>query len=87
MATYLMFGTSTQETRKAAGDKRTDDAIALINKHGGEFKAGYALLGEEALLRSRGVQVAVLQEAGRVELMRNFIANNPSLWNEDIGVV
>jgi cytosine deaminase len=43
--------------------------------------------GEEALLRSRGVQVEVLQEAACVELMRGFVGNNPQLWNEDIGVV
>ncbi len=43
-------------------------------------------MGEEALLRSRGVEVEVLQEARCVELMRNFIAENPALWNEDIGV-
>ncbi len=44
-------------------------------------------MGEEALLRSRGVEVEVLQEARCVELMRNFIAENPALWNEDIGVI
>jgi cytosine deaminase len=42
-------------------------------------------LGEEALLRSRGVQVEVLQEPACLELMREFIASNPALWNEDIG--
>jgi creatinine deaminase len=44
-------------------------------------------VGEEALLRSRGVQVEVLQEPVCIDLMRNFIAGNPGLWNEDIGVV
>ena len=43
-------------------------------------------IGEEALLRSRGVAVEVLQEAACVELMRSFIADHPGLWNEDIGV-
>lgn len=43
-------------------------------------------LGEETLLRSRGVQVEILQDTDCMELMRNFIANNPGLWNEDIGV-
>jgi cytosine deaminase len=41
--------------------------------------------GEEELLRSRGVVVEVLQESRCIELMRNFIRDNPSLWNEDIG--
>ena len=42
--------------------------------------------GEEELLRSRGVQVEVLQETACIELMRRFIEVSPSLWNEDIGV-
>lgn len=43
-------------------------------------------MGEETLLRSRGVQVEVLQDTDCVALMRGFIANKPELWNEDIGV-
>ena len=46
MATYVMFGTLTQEARKAVSAKRTEDALALIKKHGGELKVGYATLGE-----------------------------------------
>jgi len=42
-------------------------------------------LGEEDLLRARGVQVEVLQDPRCVALMRRFIASQPSLWNEDIG--
>jgi cytosine/creatinine deaminase len=42
-------------------------------------------LGEEELLRSRGVIVEVLQEQRCIDLMRQFIASNPSLWDEDIG--
>jgi len=43
-------------------------------------------IGEEDLLRSRGVVVEVLQDAACIALMRNFIAEKPVLWNEDIGV-
>ena len=43
-------------------------------------------LGEEALLRDRGVRVEVVQDAECVALMRRFIAEHPALWNEDIGV-
>lgn len=43
-------------------------------------------MGEEQLLESRGVAVEVLQDRRCIELMRQFIAKNPSLWNEDIGV-
>lgn len=42
-------------------------------------------LGEEDLLRSRGVTVEVVDESRCVELMTRFIADNPELWNEDIG--
>ena len=41
--------------------------------------------GEEALLRSRGVSVEVLQDEQCIRLMQDFISRNPSLWNEDIG--
>jgi cytosine/creatinine deaminase len=42
-------------------------------------------LGEEELLRSRGVRVEVVQDVRCIELMRTFIEENPRLWNEDIG--
>jgi creatinine deaminase len=42
-------------------------------------------MGEEGLLRSRSVDLEILQEWRCIELMRNFILKNPSLWNEDIG--
>lgn len=42
--------------------------------------------GDEALLRSRGVEVQVLDNAECVELMETFIKQHPALWNEDIGV-
>jgi cytosine deaminase len=44
-----------------------------------------SFMGEEELLRSRGVTVEVLQDARCIELMRQFIADHPALWNEDIG--
>jgi cytosine deaminase len=44
-------------------------------------------MGEEALLKSRGVEVIVVQDEVCIALMQNFIANKPQLWNEDIGVV
>jgi cytosine/creatinine deaminase len=42
-------------------------------------------LGEEALLASRGVALDVRDDAECVELMREFIAAEPALWDEDIG--
>jgi cytosine/creatinine deaminase len=43
-------------------------------------------MGEEILLRSRGVEVTVVDDAECIVLMREFIAARPELWNEDIGV-
>lgn len=42
-------------------------------------------MGEEALLRGRGVHVEVLQDAECTAMMERFIAERPALWNEDIG--
>src|SRR5512143_552573 len=42
-------------------------------------------MGEEELLRSRGVTVEVLQDETCITLMADFIQANPALWNEDIG--
>jgi len=43
--------------------------------------------GEEELLESRGVNVTVLQSIECIQLMKDFVAANPGLWNEDIGKV
>jgi cytosine/creatinine deaminase len=43
-------------------------------------------LGEEELLRSRGVQLDVLQDEECIRMMQEFITAHPELWNEDIGV-
>ncbi|MFT2089728.1 nucleoside deaminase [Paraglaciecola sp. 2405UD69-4] len=42
-------------------------------------------MGEEALLKSKGVSVNVLQNQECINLMKTFIETNPHLWNEDIG--
>ncbi|MEO7013252.1 MAG: nucleoside deaminase [Dokdonella sp.] len=41
--------------------------------------------GEEELLRQRGLQVEALQDQTCIDLMRQFITDQPALWNEDIG--
>lgn len=42
-------------------------------------------LGGEDLLRQHGVEVVVLDDPECVQLMTEFIAAHPALWNEDIG--
>src|SRR5271169_6244102 len=41
-------------------------------------------LGAEEHLRANGVKVEVAQNPECIELMREFVANNPQLWSEDI---
>jgi cytosine deaminase len=42
--------------------------------------------GPEDENRSHGIQVEILQDAECIALMEKFIRENPTLWNEDIGV-
>jgi cytosine/creatinine deaminase len=42
-------------------------------------------MGEEDLLRARGVRVDVRQDERCAAMMKDFIAAHPELWNEDIG--
>jgi len=44
-------------------------------------------MGAEDLLRSRGVEVVVVDDQRCVDLMTGFIEARPELWNEDIGEV
>lgn len=41
--------------------------------------------GDEEHLRSRNVELEVVNEPECIELMTKFIADRPDLWNEDIG--
>jgi cytosine deaminase len=41
--------------------------------------------GPEDYVRSRGVELVILDDPECVALMETFIAQNPELWNEDIG--
>jgi len=43
-------------------------------------------MGAEDLLRANGVEVVNLDSFDCKEMMRTFIAEEPALWNEDIGV-
>jgi cytosine deaminase len=41
--------------------------------------------GPENYVRSRGVKLEIVDDAECFQLMQDFIAANPTLWNEDIG--
>jgi cytosine deaminase len=42
-------------------------------------------MGGEDYLRSRGVEVIVVDDPECIQMMEEFIAEEPELWNEDIG--
>jgi len=42
--------------------------------------------GPEAYVRSRGVELTILNDPECIQLMQDFIRERPRLWNEDIGV-
>lgn len=42
--------------------------------------------GPESYVRSRGVDLKILNNTDCIELMKAFIKERPQLWNEDIGV-
>jgi len=50
MTTYFMLGKYSMEGMKGISAERTDKTLALITENGGEFKAGYALLGDVDLI-------------------------------------
>ena len=41
--------------------------------------------GPETYVQSRGVQLEIVDSQECFELMQQFIADHPTLWNEDIG--
>ncbi|MEW6004492.1 MAG: nucleoside deaminase [Stygiobacter sp.] len=43
-------------------------------------------MGDEEHLKSHGVELEVLQDETCINMMNKFINENPTLWNEDIGV-
>ena len=42
-------------------------------------------MGEEAYLKTKGVEVTVMGNQECINIMQKFISEKPSLWNEDIG--
>lgn len=44
-----------------------------------------SFMGEEELLRSRGVEIELVDSAECKQLMADFMKASPELWNEDIG--
>ncbi len=50
MATYFLFGKYTPDSIKHISSERSKKASDEVEKNGGKFQAGYALLGEYDLV-------------------------------------
>ena len=50
MSTFLIFGKYSPEAGKKISKERTEKAISLFKKFGGEVESMYALLGEQDLV-------------------------------------
>ncbi|HEY8010893.1 MAG TPA: nucleoside deaminase [Rudaea sp.] len=60
-------------------------AIALYGIPRVVIGENVTFMGEEDWLRSKGVALDVVNDPRCIEMMRDFIATRPDLWNEDIG--
>jgi uncharacterized protein with GYD domain len=67
MATFVMFGKYSSEALKGISAERTEKAVSLIKRFGGEVKSAYALLGEKDL-------VFILTFPGAEEAMKASVA-------------
>ena len=83
------------------GDWRLNDCTLYVTKEPCPMCSGAALLykiprimvgenetfqGPESYVRSQGVELTILQDPTCIQLMKDFISQHPTLWNEDIGV-
>ncbi|MBC8198608.1 MAG: GYD domain-containing protein [Desulfobacteraceae bacterium] len=69
MATFIMLGKYTSESLKGISPERTDQAVDLIKKCGGEVKSIYALLGKHDL-------IVIVDYPGVEQAMKASIALN-----------
>lgn len=67
MAVFLMFGKYSSEAIKGISPKRTEKAVEIIKKAGGEVKSMYALLSEQDL-------VLIVSFPGIEEVMKVSVA-------------
>ena len=57
-----------------------------VRNSNGHYCENTTFKGPEEYLRSRGVQLDIIDDEECKRMMREFIAERPELWHEDIGV-
>ena len=86
MATYVLLGQYTTESVKQISAKRSELAIELVKKHGGKFKDGYAMLGENdilLILEAKDVERAMKISVGLTKLLDIGFTTSPAVSTED----
>jgi uncharacterized protein with GYD domain len=86
MATFFMFGKYSSEALKEMSAERTDKAISLIKKFGGEVNSMYALLGEQDLVLIvdfPGVEQAMKASVALTKMTGVSFNSSPAMPIED----
>ncbi|MBA7607096.1 hypothetical protein ES703_14248 [subsurface metagenome] len=86
MATFFMFGKYSSEAIKDTSAERTDKAISLIKKFGGEVNSMYALLGEQDLIlivNFPGIEHAMKASIALSKLTGISLTTSPAVAVED----
>lgn len=86
MTTFFMFGKYSSEALKEMGAERTDKAVNLIKKFGGEVNSMYALLGEQDLVLIvdfPGVEQAMKASVALTKMAGVSFTSSPAVAVED----
>ena len=82
MTTFFIFGRYSEAAFKEISAKRTEKSIAIINKFGGQYKSGYALMGENDLVlivEFPGIEQAVQCSLALHKLTRISFSTSPAI--------
>ena len=82
MATFFIFGRYSEAALKEISAKRTEKSITIINKFGGQYKSGYALMGENDLVlivEFPGIEQAVQCSLALHKLTRISFSTFPAI--------
>ena len=86
MATYLMFGKYSDDSIKQISAKRSEDAMAVVSKAGGELEGGYALLGDYDLvliIDLPGMEQAMKTSVALAKLLGISFTTSPAMTIEE----
>jgi len=85
MSVFFMFGKYSMESLKQISPDRTEKAVALIRRHGGDVKSMYTLLGEHDLVfivNFPTMEEAMLASVGLNRLTGISFSTSPALTVE-----